>query len=143
MKELLTQAARLGLTVHAAHLEPGILGMYSPDEHRIYFDIGLTMFERRSVLGHELGHAYYGHSCDDAANDLQADIFAARLLVHPDDYAQLERLGADHDEIAEHFRITPDVVETFRTRCLTKVRGATYVRPKLGAGQWAYRSVHA
>lgn len=139
MRELLRLAAERGLTVHAGHLEDGILGMYSPDEARIYFDIRLTPSERRSVLAHELGHAHYGHRCDTPATERQADIYAAQLLIDHAHYAEAASINPDQHHIAEELGVTVDVIFTYETSCLTRVRGATYARPRLGAGQWAFR----
>lgn len=113
--------------------------MYSPDEDRIYFDARLTPSERRSVVAHELGHAHYGHRCDTAVTERQADRYAARLLIDPARYAELERVNPDHHYIAEELGVTVDVVYTYESECLTRVRGITYAHSRLGIGQWAYR----
>ncbi|MDY0828547.1 ImmA/IrrE family metallo-endopeptidase [Microbacterium sp. BG28] len=139
MRALLHLAAQQGLTVHAAHLEEGVLGMYSPDEARIYFDIKLTAFERRSVIAHELGHHHHGHTCDSEANERQADAYAARLLIDPERYAALCRVSMDHEFLAEEFGVTVDVIRSFEQHCLTPMRGVTYVHARLGAAQWRLR----
>lgn len=143
MRELIRLSAEQGLTVHAAHLPDDVLGYYSPDEARIYFDLKLTNDERRSTVAHELGHAHYGHGCDSDANERQADSYAARLLIDPDAYAALKRFNPDQHHLAEELRVTVDVIYAYEERCLTRMRGFTYSRPKMGAGQWKHRSAHA
>jgi Zn-dependent peptidase ImmA (M78 family) len=129
-------AAALGVRVVMTHMPDGILGGYSPLEARIYLDLGLTPSERRSVLAHELGHVYYGHTCDQGPTSLlerQADTYAATLLVHPEDYAALEQISADVHYIAEELNVTPDIVYAFRRHVLQRLGDRTYAgrRPVL------------
>lgn len=143
MRDLLRMAGENGLTVHAAHLEEDVLGMYSPDEQRIYFDIRLTPIERRWVVAHELGHHHHGHTCDSSRNELQADIYAASMLIDVTAYVSAERLTHDPEVIAEALGVTVEALNVFQRHCLTRLRGVTYVRPRLGAGQWKARKVLA
>lgn len=134
MKELLHRAAALGVRVVMTHMPEGLLGGYSPIENRIYLDLGLTPCERRSVLAHELGHVYYGHTCDQGPNspiERQADTYAATLLVHPEDYAQLEQISPDVHYIAEELNVTPDTVHAFRRYVLQRLGARTYAGRRL------------
>lgn len=143
MKRLLRHASALGFSVHAARLEPGILGEYYRDEREVYYDLRLTPAEQRSVLAHELGHAFHGHwyQCEEnALAERQADIYAARLLIDPAEYARLERIDPDQHHLAEELGVTVDVIFAFEAYCLQRLRGVTYVRAKMGLGQWVYRS---
>lgn len=129
-------AAALGVRVVLTHLPDDMLGAYSPIEERVYLDLGLTPSERRSVLAHELGHVHYGHTCDlgpDSHIERQADAYAATLLVHPEDYAHLERISADTHFIAEELDVTPNVIDDFRRYVLRKLGHRTYAghRPVL------------
>lgn len=140
VKELLQYAAARGIRVHAAHLEPGVLGEWYADEAEIYFDITLTPNEASSVVAHELGHAHHGHACeDDAHAEAQADEYAARLLINPARLADLERDGATLHDMAEDLQVTEELVDVFLTRCLTRVRGITYTGARMGVGQWTHR----
>lgn len=140
MKELLRMAAAAGLEVHAVEMPDGDLGYYAPDEGRIYFNLRCTPSESRCVIAHELGHHHYGHDCDSQANERQADAYAARLLIDPEKYAELERINPDLVFIADELRVTTEVVVDFRRYCLQRVGQVTYARPRMGNGQWAYRS---
>lgn len=141
MRELLRHAAQLGVSVHTAHLPRPYRGYYDIERSVVVYDLGLTRNEGRSVLAHELGHAYYGHACeDDPKLEAQADAYAAMLLIDPDEYAELEQYS-DHDhDLAEGLGVTEEIVAAFRRDCMTRLRGVTYVRPRHGIGQWAYRA---
>lgn len=139
MQDLINQAAAMGVEVHAAHLEGDVLGLYSADEKRIYVDLRLTPAERRSVLAHELGHVYFGHTGDSPANERIADRFAARTLIDPHTYAQLEALGLCTADIADELVVTEGVIYDYRTYCLSRLGEITYQRSHMGRGQWMFR----
>ncbi len=140
MRELLRRAADEGLTVHACRLPPGMLGCYEPDASRIWFDLGLTPAERRSVIAHELGHHFYRHRESTPRNERAADRYAASLLIDPEEYARLEPIHPDADTIADELQVTVKIVEAYRALVLARVGDVTYVRPRMGRGQWEYRS---
>ena len=136
-------AAQLGVRVRGVYIsEPDLLGYYSHKDRVITFDMRLTPAERRSVIAHELGHAFHGHDCDSERNERQADTYAAELLINPDDFAELERFNPDPYFLAEEFDVTAEIIEAYKTHCLTRLRGVTYARSKMGSGQWAYRSAN-
>lgn len=135
-------AASMGIRLHATHLDDDTMGLYSPDEGRIYFDIRLTPNERRVTIAHELGHAHYGHVCSTPSNERQAELFAARLLIDPAEHARLAPVHPDREHLAEELSVTVDLLHTYETRCLTQLRGVTYASPKMGVGQWRYRALH-
>lgn len=126
MRELLAHAARLGVHVHTAHLPAPYRGFYDHENARVVFDYGLTPIERRTVLAHELGHAYHGHTGHGTQrHEDAADLYAARLLIPPDEYARLERVTTDVQVIADELLVEPHVVRTFQ-RHLTRLDGVTY-----------------
>ncbi len=139
MLELIRYAASRGIEVHASHLPEDVLGYYSPDEGRVYFDMQLTPDERRVTIAHELGHAHYGHRCDSDRNERQADMFAANLLIDPEDYANLEALNPDRHFVAEELGVTVELVDFFATHCLTRLHGVTYARARHGVRQATFR----
>lgn len=139
MRRLLSIASSYGLAVHGAHLTGGRIGRYIPELRRIYFDLSLTLPERRTVIAHEIGHAHHGHDCDSDANDRQADAFAARLLIDPEWYAALERINHDANWIAEEMNVTAYAIEDYRRYCLQRIGDVTYASPRMGAAQWAHR----
>lgn len=144
MRELLAHAARLGVSVHVAHLPEPYRGWYDVDSARVLYDFDLTPIEQQCVLAHELGHVHHGHECEDnPMHERKADIYAARLLIHPAEYAELERVNPDQHHLADELGVTVDLVRVYETHCLTRLRGVTYARSRLGVGQWSFRSAHA
>lgn len=137
MRDLVQIVARYGLRLHGDYLPPNVRGYYSPTERRIYFDLRLTYNERRGTIGHELGHAHHGHDCSTDANERQADAFAARLLIHPDDYAEAARVNPDREHIADELCVPVDIVEAFETHCLARLGNKVYSSPKIGRSEWS------
>lgn len=118
----------MGIRLHATTLDAETLGLYSPEEDRIYFDLRLTPNERRTTIAHELGHAYYGHTATNPARERQADTYAAELLIDPQEYAMLERISCDRDFLADELRVTVDLIDHYRGHCLQRVGHRTYSR---------------
>ncbi|MFC7431022.1 MULTISPECIES: ImmA/IrrE family metallo-endopeptidase [unclassified Agrococcus] len=109
------------------HLDdPDVLAVTNTVNGTISYAWGLTHSEQRSVIAHELGHAYYGHDCTTERAEREADRWAADLLVDPEHYALLEREGADLHAIAESLDVTEDVVDAFRAHCLQRLGRRTY-----------------
>lgn len=144
MRQLLMYAAERGIRVHVAHLPRPYRGYYDAAEHVIVLDFTLTPIEQRVVLAHELGHAHFDHRCeDDQQAEAAADLFAAQLLIHPADYAAAERVTTDPHDLAEDLEVTPELLHVYQRECLTRLRGVTYARPRMGAGQFALRVANA
>lgn len=138
MRDLLTHAAQLGVSVHVAHLPAPYRGYYDAEASRVVIDFNLTPIERREVLAHELGHVYYAHHCQGVARqEDDADLYAVRLLIDPAHYAELERQGLPIDVIAEELRVPEEYVTVFQ-RSLTRLRGVTYADAKLGRAQYRH-----
>jgi len=143
LKQLLGRAAKMGYAVHVWDLGPRLAGITDIQEQSITLNLDLTHAERRSALAHELGHAHYGHSHSTPRAERQARAYAAALLIDPREYSTLERINADQHWLAEEFTVTPRIIFDYEALCLTRLRGVTYVRPRLGIGQWAHRLEHA
>lgn len=149
LRDLVRHAASLGAEVHFAPIDndPDLLGYFLPESKRIVVRIGMTLAQSRWVLGHEAGHAYYGHRCTgprsrDAA-ERQADAYAARLLIDPAEYARLEQINPDQHWLAEEFSLDVAGIFAYEEHCLTRLRGVTYSRARMGIGQWAHRAIPA
>lgn len=140
MRQLLARAAACGLSVHGVEMKGGKLGRYVPELRRIYFDLDLSIAERRTVIAHELGHYHYGHDCSTATNERQANTYAATMLVDPEWYAELEEINHDAEWIAEEMNVAPYVIVDYRRYCLQRIGNATYTRPRMGIGQWLHRA---
>jgi Zn-dependent peptidase ImmA (M78 family) len=139
VKEVLALAARLGVTVHVAHLPEPFRGFYDHERRRVVYDFCLTPIERACVLAHELGHAFYGHQGrDDPDAEAAADIYAAAVLIDPVRLAELEAIGLSEDAIAEELGVTEKLLRVFARQHVTRLQGVTYVRPRLGRGQFRH-----
>lgn len=91
------------------------------------------------MLAHELGHAFYGHQGrDDPYAEAAADAFAAAALVDPNRFAELESLGLSDGALAEELGVTVKLLRVFVENYLTRVRGVTYTRPRLGRGHYQH-----
>lgn len=146
MRELIRHAVSLDAQVHFAHMDddPDLLGYYSPLYKLIVVRIGMTYSQRRWVLAHEIGHAYHDHKCGglharDRA-ERQANAYASRLLIDPAEYARLEAINPDRHWLAEEFSVTSDCISAYEEHCLTRLRGVTYSRARMGLGQWVHRA---
>lgn len=136
-------AAAMGLSVHGAHLSGNRIGCYIASKRRIYFDLGLTLAERRSVIAHEIAHAHYGHHGTDPTQERLADTYAATLLVNPEWYAELEQVNHDAEWIAEEMNVAPWIISDYRRYCLQRIGDVTYTNARMGDGQWDFRAVGA
>ncbi len=146
LRDLIRHAASLGAQVHFAPIEddPELLGYFLPRQMRIVIRLGMTLAQSRWVLGHECGHAYYGHRCIGPASrdraERQANAYAARLLIDPVEYARLEAINPDQHWLAEEFTVSVEGIFAYEEHCLTRLRGVTYSRARMGIGQWAHRA---
>lgn len=141
MRELLAHATSLGVSVHVAHIEGAKRGFYDSDRKIVVYDFALTPVEQRSVLAHELGHAFYDHRCyGNARFEADADYYAACLLIDPERYMAAAAIDPAPDAIAEALDVEPKMVHAFERRALTRMGEATYVRARMGAGQYRFRA---
>jgi len=143
VRELITHAASLGVSVHVAHIDGPQRGYYDSANKQVVYDYELTPVERDTVLAHELGHAFYDHQCyGNPAYEAAADYYAACLLIDPEQYIAAERMDPAPDAIAEVLGVEPKLVRAFEARALTRVRGITYVHSRMGAGQYRYAAAY-
>ena len=149
LRDLIQHAGRLGAGVHFGPIddEDDLLGYFLPNRRLIVVKIGMTQAQSRWVLAHECGHAFYHHRCkgmdvNDAA-ERQADAYAARLLIDPDEYARLEAFNPDQHWLAEEFSVSAAAIFAYEEHCLTRLRGVTYSSARMGVNQWAHRAVPA
>ncbi|MDV2477468.1 ImmA/IrrE family metallo-endopeptidase [Rhodococcus zopfii] len=116
MGRLVSAAATLGVTIVEGRPLRGRPGHYDDETRTIVLRPGLPRRRRRGVLGHELGHAYYKHiRCGDpylsARQERQADEYAARLLITPEEYARAEQIhGPNVHMIAYELDVTRPIV---------------------------------
>ena len=70
-----------------------------------------------SVLAHELGHYSLGHTCAQSRKgEALADEWAARLLIHPDEYQCVESLyGTNLYWLSFELGVSQRIVKAFQT----------------------------
>lgn len=76
-----TLVGELGVTVETGDLPNGWWGAYCHHDRTIILRPNLGGIQGPSVLMHELGHAYYGHSRSGPTEEREASLWAARRLI--------------------------------------------------------------
>lgn len=90
---------------------------------------GLAPTQYRYVFAHECAHAYFHHTGIHLREEFQADIFAAKLLIHPHQYQQSVQFYDDPLAVADDLGVMPHLVRLFHKHCFQS-RGL----PPQGAG---------
>lgn len=121
MQELFDRAEALGVAVIEEPLPYGVRGEYIHERRLIRLAPSMSYRQKRSTLGHELGHAHFGHTSPQSEaecrlQERQANDYAAQLLVTPADYAAAEALHGPHiGNLAFHLGVTPAVITSWRS----------------------------
>lgn len=97
-------------------LRPGDLGGWFPNEKLIVVRPTLGPCNRVHTLAHELGHAAHGDPAGHHPRyERRADLYAARLLIDPREYAELETIYEGHlGAIAADLGVTVSLLATWR-----------------------------
>lgn len=121
-------------------------GEYLHRKRLIRLQRGMATRLHNSVLAHECAHALFAdvpspYGRVNAKQERRADEWA-RVVSHP---AVGVQAGGDHSRRprrSDGGRVSRDwdLVEAFR-RTLLVVGDRTYVRPRMGSGQWDHREV--
>lgn len=117
---------------------------YAPDAGYIELTPGMRGRVLRGVMYHEIGHHVLGHRPTDFGlirkrQEHAANVWAAHQLITPDAYADAERSREGHlTGMAIDLNVPDEFVSVFR-QSLLRTDHATYVRPRMGTGQWAHR----
>lgn len=103
--------------IETLDLRPEWDGMYLHRRRVILLRKDLDYWKRRSILAHELGHAFYrDETHGDTRLERRADQWAAELLISKDEYKAAEIIHGSHlGAIAHELGVTPEIVETWRT----------------------------
>jgi len=146
MQDLLQLAEELGLTV--IEKAGRHLGGYHHGTSTIRLDPRMPRRVARSVLAHEIAHHVFQdhpspHGPVRAKQERRANEWAALRLITPDAYAEAERHRGGHSpSMAHDLAVTVELVDAYRA-LLLRLGDTTYVRARMGAGQWHHRTVHA
>lgn len=116
MRQMISLAQRQGFHVEFLPLT-GFDGLLMPGRC-ILVNSGITERRQREAIAHELGHAHYGHShgalVADPAVERQADLYAARLLISPAEYALAEALHPSPGAIAAELGVSKYLVSLWQ-----------------------------
>lgn len=94
-------------------------GWYSPSLRVISTMRGMAVWDYKSTLAHELGHAVYndqktGRDDFDQRQEDRADRFAAKLLISDDELKHLAPWhGTDYHSLAIDLEVTPRLLKVY------------------------------
>ncbi|MFT4156528.1 MAG: ImmA/IrrE family metallo-endopeptidase [Microbacterium sp.] len=140
---LVDLAHQAGVTIEYTPLH-GRDGEYLHARKIIRLRPGMHARLHRSVLAHELGHAAFGDTPSrfgpvNTKHERRAEEWGALRLIDINDYRHLEELHRGHaGAIALDLGVMRSTVEAFRN-LLLRTDTATYIRPRMGAGQHDHR----
>src|SRR5690606_30924977 len=88
-------------------------GLWFPEYNQILISNTLRVGHQRLVLAHELGHGYFMHPDDSPRHEKQADQFAARNLIDPDELADLYKWCPDEGRIIQELGVTQRIFRAY------------------------------
>ena len=88
-------------------------GWWFPDYGQILISDRLRARDQRLVLSHELGHGALMHPDDRPKHEKQADQFAARNLICPDELADLYEWCPDEQRIVAELGVTTTLFRAY------------------------------
>lgn len=105
-------AAQLGIEVVVRPLRTAH-GLWMPEHNTILVHSKLRAGNQRLILAHELGHGALAHPDDRPKHENQADQFAARNLIDPDELADLYKWCPDEQRIVAELGVTTRLFRAF------------------------------
>lgn len=145
MEALYDYAVSRGVRVEFRQdIDPRHPGYYCHETRTIELLDGMNRVKTRSVLAHELGHATYGHEPSilehlNLKQERHADEWAAQFLIDPDEYRLAEeKYGTNTAWIGQELEVLERLVIAYE-RLLHRIGDSVYVRPRMGAKQWAMK----
>lgn len=113
----------MGVRVIAATLPHGWWGAYMHSQRTIILRPDLGSTQRLCTLAHELGHAHYGHIGVTPKQELQANRWAARLLINHHDLIDAARIHDSTTGLAAELGVMPSVLTTYLEECHARTPG--------------------
>lgn len=132
----------LGVRIEYVELPPDRDGEYIHAKKLIRLQIGMAPRLHRCVKTHECGHAVFEDVKSkfgpvNAKQERRADEWAALMLIRLTDYMRAEIIHGGHPgAMAVELGVTVDMLNVYRGMLLV-VGDRTYLRPRMGAGQWS------
>lgn len=124
MEDLIKHAGQLGLRIKFTALGRRTAELHSSG--LIYVNHERPLILQRAAVAHECGHWVHGHDWsrdhDQDRDERQADMYAARLLISAQAYADAERVAGPHiGAIAKELCVPGRLVELWRDAYLRQV----------------------
>lgn len=144
MNDLYDFADALNVEIVYCHLPRDRDGDYSAKSNTIRLQQGMTYRLHRHTLAHELAHAVFGDVPTlfgpvNAKQERRADEWAALRLIDPAGYRAAEDIHGSHPPaLAQELNVVTRTIETYQ-RILARIGDTVYLRPRMGAGQWALK----
>jgi Zn-dependent peptidase ImmA (M78 family) len=88
-------------------------GLWLPEYNTILIHSRLRVGTQRLILAHEIGHGVLAHPDDRPKHEKQADEFAARNLIDPDELADLYKWCPDEQSIVSELGVTTRLFRAF------------------------------
>lgn len=88
-------------------------GIWFPEYNEIIISDRLRARDQRLVLAHELGHGVLQHPDDRPKHEKQADQFAARNLICPEELADLYEWCPDERQIIAELGVTTNLFRAY------------------------------
>lgn len=117
---------------------------YAPGANYINLTPGMRGRILRGVMFHEIGHHVLGHHPTDFGSlrerqEHAANLWASHQLITPAAYAAAEHARNGHiTGMAIDLNVPDELVLVYR-QSLLRTETSTYVRPRMGTGQWTHR----
>lgn len=105
-------ADQLGIPVIVRRLRSAN-GLWMPEYGQILISDKLRVGHQRLVLAHEIGHGVLMHPDDRPKHEKQADQFAARNLICPDELADLYEWCRDERRIVAELGVTTTLFRSY------------------------------
>lgn len=117
---------------------------YDPGSNHIDLSPGMRGRVLRGVIYHEIAHHVLGHRPTDFGpirkrQEHAANMWAVQRLITPESYAAVERARDGHLVAMAIDLNVPDEFVVIYRQSLLRTDQATYVRPRLGVGQYLHR----
>lgn len=104
-----------GITLQFTSKRTSPMAWWNPETRTIKVRDGLPYRKTRSLIAHELGHAYYGHTVSTPKNERQADSYAAQILITEEAYRRAEEAyGTSIEKLAYELDVMPSIITAWR-----------------------------
>jgi len=87
--------------------------LWLPEVTTLVLKAGMRPAAERVALAHGLGHAEFGHEDDRPKHEKQADQFAARNLIDPDELADLYKWCPDEGRLIQELGVTRRLLRAY------------------------------